>query len=377
MPSSSATRQRPPPIVTFSLPYLIFPAVLLALLTLVTVFIHSDVNAALLWSQCHSHAKMPFLTRYAPLPSFITTPLCSLASFFEAALASTTSTAALAVVLAFVGGLLTVHTVEAARICNAPNVLIAYPTGAWVLFNLLGGAFVWELVIIPAFLHRAKRILHGKRAGSREETGSPEDSHDVDESRHLPDSEVVAIPAAVALGFYLPTILMLTLKTPAIILAWLFFPIFVSLLRQLLRFAIRRLRRSDQALIHIESGRRSLVAVYTVPVLFSVLCHAIAAWANATRGHGDQRELTRSVIKFVEIDGFFIWLTVLYWMFVEVGWRVPLVAVVTSVVVGPGAGTCLSWVYRERLIHKGLWLEHRPRGESEEEAISEETPLLA
>ncbi len=60
-------------------------------------------------------------------------------------------------VLSMVGGLLTVSTIEAARICNAPSVLIAYPTGPWLVFTLVGGAFVWELVIVPAFLHRARR----------------------------------------------------------------------------------------------------------------------------------------------------------------------------------------------------------------------------
>ena len=72
-------------------------------------------------------------------------------------------------------------------------------------------------------------------------------------------------------------------------------------------------------------------------------------------------------------------LTVLYWMFVEVGWRVPLVALVTSVVFGSGAGLCLGWIYREWLIHGGLWEGHDELGDEEEgqrRSADEETPLL-
>ncbi|KAH8176964.1 hypothetical protein LIA77_02046 [Sarocladium implicatum] len=376
MPSSS--RPRPPPIQTFSLPYLIFPAILLAIATFITLFVHSDVSSALLWSQCHSHARLPFLTQHAHLPSFITTPLCFLTSFFQLALAAPSAAAAFAVVLAFVGGLLTVHTVEAARICNAPSVLIAWPTGPWLVLNLVGGAFVWELAIIPAFLHRAKRILAGK--GPRP---SSDGSEEPDESRHLPTAEIIAIPAAIAIGFYLPTIAMLILKTPVSVLTWIFFPVYVSLARQLIRYVVRRVRASrnyHSGNIHFESTRWSLVAVYAIPILFSIGAHIIMMWSAAqTTRHRDRKEETRSAIKFIEIDAAYMGFTVLYWMFVEVGWRVPLVALMSSIVVGSGAGLCVGWVYREWLIHGGLWAGHEVEDEEEEgqqRPADEETPLL-
>ena len=272
-PPARSSRPRPPPIQTFSLPYLIFPPILLAIATFITLFIHSDVSSALLWSQCHSHARLPFLTQHAHLPSFITTPLCFLTSFFQLALDAPSAAAAFAVVLAFVGGLLTVHTVEAARICNAPSVLIAWPTGPWLVLNLVGGAFVWELAIIPAFLHRAKRILAGKRPRM-----PVTDHEDTNEGRHLPAAEVIAIPAAITLGFYVPTIAMLTLKTPMSVLAWLFFPVYVSVARQLVRYAvnkIRSLRDYHPGSVHFESSRWSLVAVYAMPTLFSISAHIV------------------------------------------------------------------------------------------------------
>jgi hypothetical protein len=81
--------------------------------------------------------------------------------------------------------------------------------------------------------------------------------------------------------------------------------------------------------------------------------------------------MTRSTIVFIEVDTQFIFWTVLYWMLVEVGWRVPLTTVLTSLLIGPGAGTCVGWMYREKLIH------HDDDGnESADEPADEETPLL-
>lgn len=266
----------------------------------------------------------------------------------------------MAVVLAFVGGLLTVSTVEAARICNAPNVLIAYPTGPWLVFDLVGGAVVWQLVIIPAFLHRARSLVEAKESQDDESL----DEHD---SRHLPDSEVIAIPVSIAVGFILPSALMLALNTPTTILIWLFFPIYVSLIRQATRKAITLINSSTSTTIHLESNRRSLIFVYILPIICSLAAHVFFIW-SLTRPD-DRREMTRSIITFIEVDTQFIGWTVLYWMLVEVGWRVPLATIMTTFLVGPGAGTCLGWIYREKLIHE----EH---DQATNETVDEETPLL-
>ncbi|KAF5021227.1 hypothetical protein F66182_6746 [Fusarium sp. NRRL 66182] len=356
MPS---TRWRAP-IHHFSYRVLIIPPILLALATVVALFIHSDVNAALLWSQCHSHARLPAISRIPALG----TPLCYIVSFFRAALHSLRSTAVMAVVVAFLGGLLTVSTVEAARICNAPNVLIAYPTGPWLVFDLVGGAVVWELVIIPAFLHRARRVLN---AQDRNDGGG--EVRSVLTSRHLPGSELVAIPVSVAVGYFLPSMLMLFYTTPATIGIWLFFPVHVTIIRQITRRLVVSVRRADPRTVHLASNRRSLLFVYLLPVVCSVLSHVFFIW-SLTRPD-DRKEMTRSTIVFIQVDTQFIFWTVLYWMLVEVGWRVPLATAATSLVVGPGAGTCVGWMYREKLIHDG-----DDEDESAAEPADEETPLL-
>jgi len=142
--------------------------------------------------------------------------------------------------------------------------------------------------------------------------------------------------------------------------------------------AVGKLRSSEPQSIHLESRWASLVLVYAAPVVCSVLAHVVFLW-SLTRPD-DRREMTRSTIKFIEIDIQFIGWTVLYWTLVEVGWRVPLAMVIVSAVLGPGAGICLAWVYRERLIVDGMKhsrADEEQRGEgAQDRTTDEETPLL-
>ncbi|KAH6988029.1 hypothetical protein BKA56DRAFT_669611 [Ilyonectria sp. MPI-CAGE-AT-0026] len=366
------------PIHQFSLRVLLIVPVLLAIATIVALFVHSDVNAALLWSQCHSHAALPLLSRI-PL---LGTPLCYLVSFFHVALDSLRSVAIMAAVLAFVGGLLTVSTVEAARVCNAPHVLVAYPTGPWLVFNLLGGAVVWQLVIIPAFFHSTKALFAARKRrqdANEDQEDQQAASETEDQSSHLPDTDVVAIPVSVALGYFVPSILMLVLNSPVSIGIWLFFPVYVSLIRQAVGKMVTAVKKVNPTLIHLESNRRSLAIVYALPIVLSIAAHVFLLW-NLTRSD-DRKKVTKSTLTFIEIDIQFIFWTVLYWMLVEVGWRVPLATVAWSVFVGPGAGTCLGWVYRETLIHDGRGLDRHeePQHGNDEQTgrpADEETPLL-
>ncbi len=112
--------------------------VLLAIGTFLVLFVHSDTNIPMLYSQCHARSRLRWLSRIPVLGA----PSCFLVSFFQEALASTRAAGTMAAILSFVGGLLTVSLVEAARVCNAPNKLIKYPTLPWIVFNLIGGAAV-------------------------------------------------------------------------------------------------------------------------------------------------------------------------------------------------------------------------------------------
>ncbi|KAL1902404.1 hypothetical protein Sste5346_001384 [Sporothrix stenoceras] len=359
--------------------YLLAVPVLLAIATALVLFVHSDVNVAMIFSQCHARARLPILSRIPVLG----TPSCFLVSFFQEALARTSNRAfaTMSVVLSFIGSLLTVSTVEAARICNGPSVLIAYPTGPWLVFNLVGGAMVWELLIIPAFFRRSKEIIKSAdgAAGGDNGEGAANPSTRPD-SRHLAVvSEVVAIPVAVALGYVVPSLVMLVTDKPVAIAVWLFFPVYVSLIRQGVRFAIRSVgQHRPGRTLHLESHKPALLAVYAVPILCSVLSHGLVLWGFLTNQPDDRQELTRSTLRFIEIDLFFIVLTVLYWILVEAGWRVVGVVLGASLLLGPGAGLCIGWIYREHQLGFVDDDEHNVAGDEGEGAAApdEQTPLL-
>ncbi|EFY94443.1 hypothetical protein X797_011037 [Metarhizium robertsii] len=363
-------------------PHLAIVPALLAIATAVALFLHSDVNAALLWSQCHSHALLPALSRVPILG----TPACYLVSFFYAALDSFRSKAVMSVILSYVGALLTVSTVESARKVNEKNAVVSRPTLPWLVFNLLGGALVWQLVYAPAFILGAKawpfpstgRLITDEGHGDPPVAGDEEerDPLQLDKGRQMKLVETIAIPIAVALGYYVPSTLMLSLNKPAAIGTWLFFPAYVSLIRQFVRHGLNKLRRfQDGPMIHMEANTKAFIAVYAVPVLCSLLAHGFII-GNLTKPD-DRQEVTRSTVKFIEIDSQFIGLTMLYWVFTEVGWRAPLAMVVASLVLGPGAGTVLGWLYREKLITSDLITQLLEQVDDEERGdVGEETPLI-
>ncbi|KAI8264617.1 hypothetical protein K4K58_012075 [Colletotrichum sp. SAR11_239] len=369
----------PVPIHVFSYRVLLVIPVLLAIATFAALFIHSDVNIALLYSQCDSRARLPGISK---VPVF-GTPVCFAISFFQNALDSARTFASMSAVLSFIAGLMTVTTVEAARICNAPNVLIANPTGPWLVFNLIGGAVVWELVMVPAFFHRSRSIyLARKKAGKQVvESAASKDPDFGKHARHLSvDAEIVAIPVSVAWGFVLPSILMLIYNSPATIAVWLFFPVWVSLVRQAVRWGVLHLQKRQRRSFHLESHTVSLLLVYLVPMVCSVVSHVFLIWSLFQRD--DRKEMTRATVKFIEIDVTFIGFTVLYWLLVEGGWKVALVAVAAAIPLGPGAGICVAWIYRDSEIREHLknWLtgEHSNEESSGEArtGTDEETPLL-
>ncbi|KAK4196753.1 hypothetical protein QBC40DRAFT_312773 [Triangularia verruculosa] len=371
-------------IHSLSLRYLLIVPVLLAIATAVVLFQHSDTNIYMLYSQCHARSRVPWLS-HVPL---LGTPSCFLVSFFGEAAASLRSSAILSVIFSFLAGLLTVSTVEAARICNGPSILIAYPTGLWLIFDLIGGAFVWELIIIPAFFHRSRKIITSRRQDLP--ISDTLSTHPIlgESMRHLArTSETLAIPVAVALGFVVPSALMLTHTSPITVLIWLLFPVWTTFFRQSVRklttLPLARWSESWQDSLHLESSTLALARVYLLPILCSVVSQILLLWSLYQPD--DRKEMTRSTLKFITIDAFFVGLTVLYWILVEAGWKVAAVMVFTSTVLGPGAGICLGWVYREATLNLTGASESGvtvvvvggdPRGREEGAEAGEDTPLL-
>ncbi|KAM0328851.1 hypothetical protein ACHAQA_005267 [Verticillium albo-atrum] len=414
---------RRPPIRTFALRPLLIPLPLLAVLTLAVIAVHADVNTALIFSQCHSRSRLPSVSWIPGLGA----TLCFALSFFQLALSSVRSWAAMAVSLAFLAALLTVTTVESARNGNRPNWLLRRLMLLWLVMNLFGGSIIWQLLIVGSFmLQMGREVRFSPTNKPRRQPASSSSSSSNDEEaaaaaateqpepepitpeqalkqklrrRHLEtDADAVAIPDAVALGFVLPSLLMLIYNTPATIGFWLLFPIWVSLVRRAAKSVIhalqprlfpsrRRSNGSHRRALDLESNRPALALVYVVPVVVSLLAHVVWIWSLTRRD--DRRDLTKSTITIIEIDMAFMGITTLYWFLVEAGLKVVLAVVGVSVVLGPGAGVCAGWYLREKAVRKGheedVALLYGGRqdtnantadaGEGEASA-SEQTPLL-
>ncbi|KAL8366812.1 hypothetical protein RB595_008738 [Gaeumannomyces hyphopodioides] len=370
-PSPRARRPQLP-VHRFSYPQLLVVPVLLAAAFVglaVTLALH-DVNPGLLYSQCHARARVPWLSR-APV---LGAPACFLVSFLSEAAASARSAASMASVLSLLGGLATVTAVEASRLCNASAPLIAHPTGPWLVFNLAGGQLVWSLVVVPAFLRRARRL-----APLVDDPRLASDARDLSFA-----ADVAAVPLAVALGFGAPSAALLATRgAPPAVLAWLLFPVSVAAVRRTARWALVRASPERAApALRLEVSVPALAAVYGFPVLCSAAAHA---WGLAAllAGPDDRREMTRSTLKFVSLDAVFVGLTVLYWVLAEGGWRPAALMVLVSFVLGPGAGVCAAWVCREWTAHAaGLGGGAASARDEESERIEadtaagEDTPLL-
>ncbi|KAI1195127.1 hypothetical protein F5X97DRAFT_309073 [Nemania serpens] len=377
MPRVALTR---PLVHQLALPYLLVAPVVLAVLAAVVLTVHGDVNTPLLYSQCHSRSRLPAVSRIPVLGA----PACFLVSSFVFAAASARGVAELGVFLAFVGALLTACRVEAARACNRRSWHIRMPTLSWLAFSLVGGTFVWDLWIVPAFIKHARDLKVERAKVESLETGQAggdvfggDEELIVLERSFVTRAEVYAIPLAVAIGFLVPSILMLVLKDAVSVVVWLFFPLWVATVYRAVKLAAVRLL-PDNGPLYLESNPPSVAMVYAVPFIASLLAHGFFIWNLFCEDHS--RQMTRTVLKFIQIDFIFMAATVLYWVLVEAG-AIPVVLMVAfSVLLGPGAALCLTWLIRERAIC--AFAVEREAEVSDEESdgddstVHEETPLL-
>lgn len=358
-----------PLIHRLSLQWLVIVPLLLAVAIGLVFFQHSDYNIPALYSQCHARSRLPAIS-HIPV---IGAPCCFIVSFFQTANASVRSFARMSVILSFLGALLSISLVESARICNKPSRVISKPTLPWLVFNLIGGALVWDLVIVPSFLSRAKEVQMARKSQEAQETREADPEIDKVARGLSSQVEAWAIPIAVAVGFVVPSVLMLVFNHPVAIVIWLFFPFWVALVRHAVKLVAINLIRDPEP-YYIESHKAPLIALYAIPVVCSVLAHGLLIWNIFSSD--DRREMTRATIKFIEIDVSIIGVTVLYWLLVEAGVIVTLAMIVVSILLGPGAGLCGAWVLREKAIERYPCRAEATSNSTHVGVDSEETPLL-
>ncbi|KAI0129991.1 hypothetical protein BJ170DRAFT_296159 [Xylariales sp. AK1849] len=364
-------RKKPhrPLVQRLRLPWLLIVPVLLAVTSIVLLFIHGDLNIPALYSQCRAHSRLHGLSR---IP-VIGPPCCFLISFFYFANASARSFACMSVILSFIAALLTTNLVESARLSNKPSWVISKPTVPWLVFNLIGGALVWDLVIVPSFLKRAKDVQRARESAVAERMREVDSEIDREIRRLSSQVEVWAIPIAVVLGFVVPSVAMLVLNNPVSIAVWLFFPLWIFVVRYFVK-VVGVNAVADPEPYRLETQRWPLVGMYAVPVVCSVLAHGLLIWNIFSPD--DRRELTRLALRFVEIDVLIIAVTMLYLVLVEAGVIVAGAFIGLSILLGPGAGLSAAWILREKAIERYPDGKEDTEGNPEQGRNDEETPLL-
>lgn len=337
----------------FLIPTALLPLAALALATIAAfLFAYRSEPTALasLWTPCSSSSSS---SSSHPLP----TPLCFAIHFFQAAHAAPRPRLEQAMIVALLAALATITAVESAQVRRRQAeslarteetakreepgpatrrrrprelslAIVSHLTVPWLLYNLALGALAWQAIIIPAFLHRRSRRPRQPR-NTRAGAGT--------DAAPAPS---LAIPLSIAIGLLVPAANMLQHPTaPLPILLFLLFPLWTSLAHRLLLLL----------LFPLNPGRlRSKTAAFALPILASALAHVALLFHlfSSPAAAAPLPTTTQAAIRLLELDHAAIYLAALYWILLEAGIRAVLAALTTTVLLGPGAGLCVGWLYR-------------------------------
>ena len=370
---------RRPPVHRFHIHYLLIVPILLSVLAALTLTLHGDVNAPLLYSQCHARSRLPAISRVPILGA----PACFLVSIWMFATASTEGLFRLSSYFAFLAALLTVSRVEAAREYSKRKWNVRFPTFSWLVFNLVGGTFVWDLWIVPVLIEDAKdmRIENAKRVALETGQENRDEQELVNRTNSMlslnSEAEVYAIPTAVVIGFLVPSVLMLALQGVVSVIAWLFFPLWVAVVHWVAKFAAAKLLKNTEP-HRLSTLDSSVFGVYLVPVAISVAAHATFLMSLFSKD--DSRQMTQMALGFIMINFFYLTATVLYWIFVECGASVLFGAIALSLTIGPGAALCIAWIFRDYDVScravRGEPDDSDDEIDGDDSTVHEDTPLL-
>ncbi|KAH7368636.1 hypothetical protein B0T11DRAFT_277412 [Plectosphaerella cucumerina] len=403
------------PIRSSPLKVILTPLPIIAIACLLILSSDNFLEVPLLYSRCHAHSLHPSLSRSVP---FFGPLSCFAVSFFEYAVASTRGLAVMATIWAFTAALLTVTYLESARLVAGPAGDYLRRLGLlWILVHIGGGPYVFIFIAagwIVTTAREVRRINLGEApadtvdadddAASGRRSATEEEAVDADvrskkrqalrRRRLRTAADALAVSDAVIIGFALPAALVLVWRSTAPITVWLFFPVWVILLRYLLLLVVKRLdarwqgtqvettpRRRGTKSLDLESNRPALALVYAVPVLLSLAAHVALIWSLTRRD--DSKSVTRAVLGYEAVNWGAIFVITVYSLFVEAGWLALLGAIGATVLLGPGAGVCIGWILRERVIrrHNDEDIDASTNQEAHVETeagegVGEQTPLL-
>lgn len=377
------------PIRSAPIKPLLAPLLVLLLVVLLILTRDAFLEVPLLLSRCSSHAIHPAIGKSIPvLGSYI----CFGIAFFEAALESTRGVAFMSTVFAFTAALLTVTYIESSRVVAGEGGGYLRRLGLlWFLAHIGGGPFVFVFIAagwIVTSYREIRRIRSAQTPAQPQEGDAspqrPSSEEDDDAAsasaihtkkrkalrrRRLRSSaDALAIADAVLIGFALPAALALIYRSALPISLWLLFPIWVPLLRYLLATLVETLdtrrgattgeeeaaspsqRSSGVKPLDIERSPLSLALVYAVPIVLSLAAHIALLWSLTRKDKS--KAVTRSVLRYEFVNWGAIAIITLYSIFIEAGWSALIGTLGSSVLLGPGAGVCVGWILRERVIRR-------------------------
>ena len=277
--------------------------------------------------------------------------ICFFTVFFRQCLATKLGEAFIASFLGFIAALITASNVESSRIFNQSSRVITNPAAAWLLVNAATGAVITPIVFGFTVKRNKDALVEAEQSRRR----SPDESNVSTESpalvlshdeRHLScRAETYAIAVGVTLGFVLPSIILLISPNTIVVGLWNLFPIFVSLLRRSTLYVLLRSGRHMDKTHHAETSYGSVLRLYAIPAILSVISHWYFIYVFAFEDHTDFS--ASPALKLMVINFWSIVICMAYWILIETSWRVLTIVLFCSLLGGAGMGLCVGWVLKE------------------------------
>jgi hypothetical protein len=345
------------PVVSWPLWSLLIIPILIATISIITISLSIDPAITTLGDVCSSDDS-PF-PELSALP-VIGVPCCALSAFFSATVASAWGKIFMSIFLSFITALVTTTLTESQREDEVPNAVVLNPAAPWLLVNIISGAVVAPLVMAPASFHHSRKYFREGHAHEQNRTSAAAQTV-LRVNRVVRTSAKVAIPLSVSIGFIIPSVLLVFAPSPITIILWQFFPVYVSVLLRLLNTVINK---SGLTLSSIDTtpntssssaghhGKSSLY-LFSVPTLSSLISHLslviypILHLSLQRRGDVPDPQLTKSALQILALNFITIYITFIYWLYVEGGVRSAASALRWTLIAGPGAGVCHGWIARE------------------------------
>jgi hypothetical protein len=183
-------------------------------------------------------------------------------------------------------------------------------------------------------------------------------------NRAVHASAKLAIPVSVTGGFVIPSMILIFASSPTTVILWQFFPIYVAILFRLLSTILNQLPST----LSTASQGRSKELLFTISILISILSYVsliIYIFSLLFSQHHDEaNHLTSAALHVLAINFPTIFITLIYWLYVEGGTSTARAALKWTLVAGPGAGVCFGRITREEAMRTQIMMDSKSKERS-------------